>query len=143
MVRGLRTVGLVGAVALLGLTAGTGIAHAGGCCGGGGRAGGYSGGYGGGHTFGRTAYAGHSAGGMSCCSMGGMGMGGMNMAAMPMAPAQTYGVNMQAMPMNGYAAPAAAPGTAAAARYTCPMHPGVVSATPGSCPYCGMALTRR
>jgi P-type Cu+ transporter len=29
---------------------------------------------------------------------------------------------------------------AAGTRYTCPMHPEVVSDTPGSCPFCGMAL---
>ena len=30
--------------------------------------------------------------------------------------------------------------TSGAAGYTCPMHPEVKSATPGSCPKCGMAL---
>lgn len=34
----------------------------------------------------------------------------------------------------------AAPATAG---YTCPMHPEVVSETPGSCPHCGMALVPR
>lgn len=36
--------------------------------------------------------------------------------------------------------PAAAP--AAQAAYTCPMHPKVVAAAPGSCPDCGMHLVR-
>ena len=30
---------------------------------------------------------------------------------------------------------------ASGTRYTCPMHPEIVSATPGSCPKCGMTLT--
>lgn len=29
------------------------------------------------------------------------------------------------------------------ARYTCPMHPEVVSETPGRCPHCGMKLVVR
>src|SRR5580765_510235 len=32
------------------------------------------------------------------------------------------------------------PGSASAARYTCPMHPEVVRDGPGACPICGMAL---
>ena len=35
---------------------------------------------------------------------------------------------------------AALAGTAPAARYTCPMHPEVISDAPGACPKCGMAL---
>ncbi len=35
---------------------------------------------------------------------------------------------------------AAAPKTPASAQYTCPMHPEVLSAKPGACPKCGMAL---
>ena len=38
------------------------------------------------------------------------------------------------------AAPAKAP---AGAEYTCPMHPQIVRAEPGSCPICGMALELR
>ncbi len=37
-------------------------------------------------------------------------------------------------------APAPAPAAQAAGAYTCPMHPEVRQATPGSCPKCGMAL---
>ena len=32
---------------------------------------------------------------------------------------------------------------AAAAAYVCPMHPEVTSATPGSCPKCGMSLVKK
>jgi Cu2+-exporting ATPase len=28
-------------------------------------------------------------------------------------------------------------------RFTCPMHPEVVSETPGRCPHCGMKLVER
>ena len=35
-----------------------------------------------------------------------------------------------------------APSTAAPGQYTCPMHPEVVSDTPGDCPKCGMSLER-
>jgi len=35
------------------------------------------------------------------------------------------------------------PASAAAAEYTCPMHPEVVRSEPGSCPICGMALEPR
>lgn len=125
----LQTIGFVGALAIVGLTAGGSSAHAGGCCGGG-RASYSGGGYGGGHTFSRSSNFGYSGSGMSCGAMGGMSM----------APARTNGVGMQGMPMGGYPAPTPA---AATASYACPMHPGVVSTTPASCPYCGMALTRR
>src|SRR5262245_44075563 len=113
-------------------------AHAG-CCGGGG--GGYrGGGSGGGHTFGRTYYAGYGGGCGCSMNMGGMQMGGLQMPA----------GSMQGMNMGGHAypqapvatAPAAAPATNGA-RYTCSMHPNVVSSTPGACPFCGMALTRK
>src|SRR5260221_14713119 len=39
-----------------------------------------------------------------------------------------------------YAAKAPTPATAAATKYTCPMHPEIVQIGPGSCPKCGMAL---
>lgn len=104
---------------------------------GGGR--GTRGGYGGGHTFARTAA---SYGGGSCCNMGGMPMGGgMAMGGMAMPATQAPMTGMQGMNMGGYAAPApAAP--AAGGQYHCAMHPNVVSATPGTCPICHMALTK-
>lgn len=34
-------------------------------------------------------------------------------------------------------------GSGAAAVYTCPMHPEVTSATPGTCPKCGMSLVKK
>jgi Heavy metal binding domain len=33
--------------------------------------------------------------------------------------------------------------TAPAAKYTCPMHPEVLAATPGKCPKCGMDLVEK
>jgi hypothetical protein len=125
----IRTAAL-GLTLLGGLSLGVTTAHAGGCCGGGGSYRGAS--YGGGHTFGRTYYAGYG-GGCGCS----MNMGGMQMPA----------GSMQGMNMGGYAYPqapvAAAPAAANGARYTCSMHPNVVSSTPGACPVCGMALTRK
>jgi Heavy metal binding domain len=53
---------------------------------------------------------------------------------------------------HGGAAPAAAPadphagheqGSSAQALYVCPMHPEVTSATPGTCPKCGMTLVKK
>ena len=38
------------------------------------------------------------------------------------------------------AAPLADAKAAASGQYTCPMHPEVLSAKPGACPKCGMAL---
>ena len=38
------------------------------------------------------------------------------------------------------AGPSAEPAPAAAARYTCPMHPEIVSDKPGNCPKCGKPL---
>src|SRR5690349_13083991 len=39
--------------------------------------------------------------------------------------------------------PEAAPSTIAAREYTCPMHPEIIRAHPGSCPICGMSLEPR
>ncbi len=54
------------------------------------------------------------------------------------------------MHMNGNAldaAPSASVATAlstlAGGSFTCAMHPNVASNGPGTCPYCGMALTKR
>ena len=148
MKRAFQTVGLVAAIAFGSLVVSIGSAQAGGCGGGGSS----RGGYGGGHTFGRASYAPSGCG--SNCNMAGMRMGGM---AMPMPAAQAatapmLGMNMAAesstvapaAPMPGMNLGAAAePSRAAAASYTCPMHPSVVSGGPASCPYCGMALRRR
>jgi len=43
-------------------------------------------------------------------------------------------------PEAGHDHAAPAPAAAARARYTCPMHPTIVSDHPGDCPICGMAL---
>ena len=128
----LTTMALAGVLAIGGLAMFHVPAHAG--CGGGG---GYrnTGGYGGGHTFGGGYYGGRGGGCGSGCGMSGMSMSGMNMGAYAPAPAAGYAP--AAYPQ------AAPPPAAAAAQYTCPMHPSVVSATPGSCPYCHMALQRR
>ena len=84
----------------------------------------------GGHSFGTDNFGGRGGGG---CGMSGMAMPGMNMGAYASAP--------QAAPASN---PPAAPQPAAAgAQYACPMHPAVASATPGTCPYCRMALQRR
>lgn len=121
---------VLGVLLLGGLSLGLVAAAHAGCCGGGG---GYRGGYGGGHTFGRTYYAGYGGGGCGCS----MNMGGMQMPA----------GSMQGMNMGSYAYPqapvVAAPAAATGVRYTCSMHPNVVSTTPGACPVCGMALTRK
>lgn len=44
-------------------------------------------------------------------------------------------------PQSATAATLPAAARAGGIRYTCPMHPEIVSATPGSCPKCGMTLT--
>jgi hypothetical protein len=137
----MRMMVLMAALAIGGLSAVEIPAHAG--CGGGG---GSRGGYGGGHTFARS----YGAGG-SCCSgmsMSGMPMSGSNMAGMsmaaPAAPAPAPAADMSGMNMGATAAPAPAGNVAAsAARYTCPMHPNVVSSGPARCPYCSMALVRK
>ena len=132
----LTTMGLAGVLAVGAFAIFQTAVHAG--CGGGG---GYSrgGGYGGGHTFGAASYGGYAGGGRC----GGMAMGGMNMGAMT--GNGMAGMNMAGAPTQGYPAPTATyvPPAAVAASYTCPMHPSVVSSTPGTCPYCRLALTRR
>ena len=62
--------------------------------------------------------------------MPGMNMNG-NAAPAPASPAPSP------------AAPAATAPTSANAAYYCPMHPGVMSTFPATCPYCQMALKRR
>lgn len=123
----LKTMAFAGVLAIGGLAMLHVSAHAG--CGGV-RSGGT---YGGGHSF----AAGYGNRGGSCCG------GGTSAMIMPVmgtggyAPAWSPGVAPAAYPQ---AVPQPA---AAGAQYTCPMHPSVVSATPGSCPYCHMALQRR
>jgi hypothetical protein len=129
----LKTMALAGALAIGGLAMIHVPAHAG--CGGGGYRG--TGGFGGGHTF-NAGYPGGRAG--AGCG-GGCGMSGMSMPGMPM-PAMDMAASAPASQAPaGYGQ--AAPQPAAGARYTCPMHPNVASATPGTCPYCRMALQRR
>jgi Cu+-exporting ATPase len=47
------------------------------------------------------------------------------------------------MPATAAVAATEKPATAAAAEYTCPMHPQIIRPGPGSCPICGMALEPR
>ena len=157
MKRAFQTGGLVGAFVVGSLLVGVGSARAGGCGGGTAR-----GGYGGGHFFSRAAAA--PAGCGANCNMGGMpmttaqapaaSMQGMNMPsygqyAAPAAPHQGMSMGapaaaLSAAPMQGmYRAAAVQPSRAVGASYTCPMHPSVVSAGPGTCPYCRMALEKK
>ena len=150
MKRTFQTVGVVGAIAFGTLLVDIGSVQAGGCWGGGSS----QGGYGGGHFFTRATYA------PSNCTMGGMPMAiaqapvasmqGMNMGAVaPAAPIQRMDMGATApapaaAPMQGMNLGAAARSSrTAAASYTCPMHPNVVSAGPATCPYCRMALKKK
>jgi hypothetical protein len=86
-----------------------------------------------------------------------MGMGGMQMSGMQMSGSSMQGMNMNDMVTPtaraqnaGFApapvvatAPATTPAPAASAKNYCPMHPGVMSTFPATCPYCQMALKRR
>jgi hypothetical protein len=136
----MRMMVLMADLAIGGLSAGETLAQAG-CGGGGSRSS-----FGGGHTFASS----YGRGG-SCCSgmsMSAMPMSGSNMAGMsmatPVAPAPAPAGDMSGMSMGATAAPATAGTVAAtAARYTCPMHPSIVSSGPARCPYCGMALARK
>jgi hypothetical protein len=131
------TMGLAGVLAIGTLALVPASADAG--CGGGG---GYrGGGYGGGHTFGRASYGGSNGG--SCCGMGMASRGTNNMAGMNMAGAGGYADSTRPAGSASAATATGRNGPATTGVYTCPMHPNVVSSTPGSCPYCGMALTRR
>lgn len=131
---------LPGILAIAAVGIATYSAHAG-CCGGGGFSVGNRGGY--------TVAAGYGRA-YSCCGSCGMAMGGMSMAD---APAQSPApVHAPATPMNmAPNAPAPTPAASAAitprplagGSFTCAMHPSVASNGPGSCPYCGMALTKR
>lgn len=129
----LKTMALAGVLALGGLAMIHVPAYAG--CGGGGYR--STGGYGGGHSFNAGYNGARGGGGCGGCGVAGMSMPGMNMGGYASVP--------QAAPIyTPVAYPQAAPQPAAAgAQYTCPMHPSVASATPGSCPYCRMALQRR
>jgi hypothetical protein len=115
-----RTMIVASVLAMGGLLAATGLAHAG--CGGGGgsrRT----------RTYGRVASSGGGCCGSGCARTN---MGVMAMTATTM-PAMNMGATAQAA-----AAPAANPAATAGHYHTCPMHPTVASATPGSCPYCHM-----
>src|SRR5271165_282844 len=144
----MRTMMIVGLLAVSSLLATNSQARAQ-CCGGGGTRGSSWGG----HTFARSsAYGGNGRDGdcsMSGMSMGGMGMPMMNMQSPNMAGMQMPAVGMmQGMIMGGYTAPAPAAAvapsaSAAGTQYYCPMHPNVVSSVPGTCPYCHMPLQPR
>lgn len=67
----------------------------------------------------------------------------MALAALPVLLALACPLSMVGMALfmgKGMKGMGAAQSTGGAASYTCPMHPQVQSATPGSCPACGMAL---
>lgn len=65
------------------------------------------------------------------------------LAALPVLLALACPLSMVGMALfmgKGMKGMGAAQSTGGAASYTCPVHPQVQSATPGSCPTCGMAL---
>ena len=134
----LQTVAQAGVLAIGTLLVLQTSVHAG--CGGGG-------GYGrawGGHTF-NAGYGGGYHGGGGCgawCGMDGMAMGGM---AMPASGGyQPYVQPTSYYPQNGgYPAATTQPAQPSSSHYYCPMHPNIVSSTPGTCPICHMALSRR
>lgn len=75
--------------------------------------------------------------------MPGMSMAGMQAmnTGMSIPTMQSYGSGMPGMNLGDSAAPVAS-APPASGSYRCEMHPNIVSARPGTCPVCHMALTR-
>ena len=95
---------------------------------------------GGGHSYAARTNSGGGGGG-ACVNMGGMNMAGMAMSGASMPPMNMPGMTTGAAPAQPQFATTPAPASApAGASYTCPMHPSVLSAVPGACPVCHMAL---
>ena len=123
MIRRIRMISLLSLSAVSAFALLPSLVHAG--CGGGTRSVGF-----GGHSFGRARATTSCGSGVGC----GMNMTGMAGMAAPAVTPQS--------PLWAPQAPATA-AQGAAHYYTCPMHPGVASSTPGACPYCNMALSYR
>lgn len=58
-------------------------------------------------------------------------------------PSHEHGVVGSAAPEGLEQAARASDASHSGVRYTCPMHPEVVSDTPGRCPHCGMKLVEQ